>query len=316
MRPRLTIVTLVLGATVVLTPAHGAEAAAARCHGERATIVGTARADRLVGTTGPDVILGRGGADTIIGLSGDDLLCGGSGDDTIVAGNGRDIVDGGRGNDRLKGQKGMDTFLADGRRGDDGDDLYVGGPDKDRFHLMAPGRDTLRGGAGHDQVNLFGDVRGLRASGGVGNDRFRVHSDQDITLAGGLGRDRIVVTGYAASADQRLTVDYRVGKIIDTYADSVVTVSSIEVTEIRVPDLEHTLAAYFYGTGGDDEISVHGGSLAPLVAFGYRGDDVFLGSATGDDTMDGGAGTDRADGDEGHDTCLSIERATSCESER
>ena len=312
MRPRLTIVTLVLGATVVLTPAHGAQAAAARCHGERATIVGTARADRLWEPR--DRTSSSAGAEPTPSLaSAGTTSCAAarvttrSSPVTAVTsstGGGATIASRARGawtpslRTAAAAKTAMTCTSADRRT------------DSISWHLAG----TRSGGAGHDQVNLFGDVRGVRASGGVGNDRFGVHPDQDITLAGGPGRDRIVVTGYAASADQRLTVDYRVGKIIDTYADSVVTVSSIEATEIRVPDLEHTLAAYFYGTGGDDEISVHGGSLAPLVAFGYRGDDALSGLATGDDTMDGGAGTDRADGDEGDlETCLSIERATSCE---
>ena len=314
MRTQLAITTLLCSAATVAAPAHAADASRATCDGRTATIVGTGKADRLVGTMGPDVIYGGGGADVIVGLSGDDRLCGGPGNDTVKAGRGRDIIDGGTGNDRLEGQKGMDTFVGDGRQRADGADVYLGGPDKDRFELASPGHDRFLGGEGNDQINLFGDVSGLRAFGGAGRDSFRVSSYYDITVAGGPGRDSISVTGYTAAADQRLTVDYRVGEITNTYYDSMIRVSGIEATEVRMPEEEFTLAAYVYGTPGDDEITARGDGLAPLTAFGYGGDDVFQGTAGGDDTLDGGAGTDTADGDDGFDTCISIERAVSCES--
>jgi RTX calcium-binding nonapeptide repeat (4 copies) len=71
-----------------------------RCHGKRADIVGTGRADDIVGTSGRDVIVGRGGADKIRGHAGNDLICGNGG---------RDRLRGGRGHDRLFGGPGRDT---------------------------------------------------------------------------------------------------------------------------------------------------------------------------------------------------------------
>ena len=62
------------------------------CHGQTATIVGTAGKDRLDGTDGPDVIAGLGGNDRIRGLDGDDVICGGTGADTIDGGDGDDKI--------------------------------------------------------------------------------------------------------------------------------------------------------------------------------------------------------------------------------
>ncbi|HET7455600.1 MAG TPA: hypothetical protein VFJ76_08770 [Solirubrobacterales bacterium] len=63
-----------------------------RCLGKKATIVGTARPDRLTGTPHRDVIAGLGGADEVRGLAGPDLICGGKGRDRIFGGAGKDQV--------------------------------------------------------------------------------------------------------------------------------------------------------------------------------------------------------------------------------
>jgi uncharacterized delta-60 repeat protein len=96
-------------------------AAATRCAGKRATIVGTARRDVLRGTRRRDVIAALGGNDVIRGLAGDDIVC---------AGGGNDVVDGGAGRDRLLGGAGRDRLL--------------GGPGRDRL-IGGPGRDRQRG---------------------------------------------------------------------------------------------------------------------------------------------------------------------------
>jgi Ca2+-binding RTX toxin-like protein len=74
-----------------------AAAAAPRCFGEPATMVGTNAGETLDGTGGDDVIVGRGGFDHINGLGGADLICGGSGGDLIEGGDERDRLDGGPG---------------------------------------------------------------------------------------------------------------------------------------------------------------------------------------------------------------------------
>ena len=82
----------------------GCDAALGACAGREATIVGTARPDKLRGTNGDDVIAAKGGDDTVVGLRGDDLVCGGGGADVIRGKSGRDRLRGGRGKDELAGR--------------------------------------------------------------------------------------------------------------------------------------------------------------------------------------------------------------------
>ncbi|QWZ10145.1 calcium-binding protein [Nocardioides panacis] len=70
-----------------------------RCHGQRATITGTAGADNIVGTRHHDVIWTGAGNDRVLGNRGNDLICAGSGNDVIDGNSGRDTVYGGTGTD-------------------------------------------------------------------------------------------------------------------------------------------------------------------------------------------------------------------------
>jgi Ca2+-binding RTX toxin-like protein len=123
------------GSGVGGAPGAGTAGAPARCAGARATIVGTAGADRIRGTARRDVIAGGTGADRIAGLGGDDLICGGPGDD---------LVSGGPGRDRLLGQAGADRL-----RGGAGRDALSGGAGPDRL-IGGAGLDALVGGPGRD----------------------------------------------------------------------------------------------------------------------------------------------------------------------
>ena len=69
------LVTVVVAAASLPIVAPSAAAATA-CFGEKPTIVGTNRDDRLRGTAGRDVIQALDGNDQIRGLGGNDLLCG------------------------------------------------------------------------------------------------------------------------------------------------------------------------------------------------------------------------------------------------
>jgi uncharacterized delta-60 repeat protein len=84
---------------------------ATTCAGKRATIVGTAKADRIRGTRKADVIVGLGGGDVIKGLAGNDMICGGPGNDRIYGGKGRDVLRGEAGRDRLVGGPGHDRII-------------------------------------------------------------------------------------------------------------------------------------------------------------------------------------------------------------
>jgi Ca2+-binding RTX toxin-like protein len=124
-----------------------------RCHGRRATIVGSAGNDVLRGTPGRDVIWGGGGDDEIFGSLGNDLICGGPGDDLVHGGRGNDIVDGGPGTDRAYG--------------DLGDDKVVGGPGDGDEVSGGLGIDTLNGGPGNFDL-VHGDYGYDRMDGGPG----------------------------------------------------------------------------------------------------------------------------------------------------
>jgi hypothetical protein len=99
---------IALGAALLAVPVAGTAGAADSadratpkhfCHGQRATIVGTAKADWLLGTQGRDVIWAGNGPDTVAALDGRDIVCGGRG---------ADVLEGSGGQDRLYGDKGRD----------------------------------------------------------------------------------------------------------------------------------------------------------------------------------------------------------------
>jgi hypothetical protein len=79
-----------------------------RCAGKIATMVGTAKGDRIAGTPGPDVIVGLGGDDVLVGLGGNDVLCGASGRDRVLGSAGNDRLVGGSSVDALTGGPGAD----------------------------------------------------------------------------------------------------------------------------------------------------------------------------------------------------------------
>jgi hypothetical protein len=145
----------------------------ARCHGRRAKIVGTEKADVLRGTPGRDVIWGGGGDDTILGSLGNDLLCGGPGADLIHGGRGNDIADGGAGDDdRVIGDLGDDHLFGgpgnfDEVAGSLGIDTITGGPgDFDLVHGDY-GYDRMDGGAGKGDIASFATDVGAGRGGGV-----------------------------------------------------------------------------------------------------------------------------------------------------
>jgi uncharacterized delta-60 repeat protein len=86
----------------------GSGGAKQKCHGKVATIVGTAKGNKLRGTRKADVIVGLGGGDTIRGRGGKDVICGGAGNDRLFGDAGADLLDGGKGKDRLAGGGGRD----------------------------------------------------------------------------------------------------------------------------------------------------------------------------------------------------------------
>ena len=259
---------LVLLALAVLTPALEAAESAATCLGKRATITGTARADRLVGTRRADVILARAGNDRVIGNGGADVICGGAGNDR---------VSGGTGGDRVAGEDGEDILT-----GGTGGDVLEGGTGGDR---MGGGRgvDRLNGGDGDD--SLYGGHGADVLDPGGGADR----------MFGGPGADTFEPGPGAAVVDPDPDSDGDDGDPSRAPGEDV---------EILHPSAEHLLGPDAEPTDTTAEAewndAVRLGPGDDVVA-ASPGDDAISGGG-GSDRVDGGAGTDTLEGGEGDDT--------------
>ncbi|HET9591836.1 MAG TPA: calcium-binding protein [Solirubrobacterales bacterium] len=143
-----------------------------RCHGRKATLVGTDGNDVLQGTPERDVIWGAGGDDLIYGSLGNDLICGGPGNDQIHGGRGNDEVDGGGGSDQVNGDLGDDKILGgagpnDEVAGDLGIDLVNGGPGNEDLVHGDYGYDRMSGGAGKGDIASFATARAGGKGSGV-----------------------------------------------------------------------------------------------------------------------------------------------------
>jgi Ca2+-binding RTX toxin-like protein len=279
---RLALAVTVAAATAALTPAAPAHAAAATCHGVRATIVGTSASDVIHGTPGRDVIAALAGNDAIDARGGNDLVCGGEGADRIY---------GGPGNDRLYG--GLDLFT--GPVDEDGStrsgDTLRGGPGND--HLDA-GVDTISWATSAHGIHL--DLRSGRASG-QGTDTFTggtlavvgsFHADvvegsnRADQIATGAGSD--VVRGRGGN--DIVTVD---GSSRGRFGDADQVWGGAGKDRITAT---HGRDHLFGGAGNDDIESFGSGND---VLSGGTGDDFFyaeIGDTTGSQIWDGGEGHD------------------------
>ncbi len=235
---------------------------------------------------------------------GSDPYWGDGNGNTISGGDGDDSIWGRAGNDTLKGDGGADTLY-----GEDGDDLLEGGE----------GGDTLSGGNGIDR--LFGGAGADRLSGDAGNDSLS-GDDGDDTLIGGIGNDNL---DGGAGID---TVDYGSATAAWTINLSAASSQATSGTEVdTIANVENVT------TGGGADTIV--GTLVANVLKSGGNDDRITGGG-GNDMIDGGAGTDvavfsglqssytittangtvqivddqpSADGDDGTDTLVGVEKA-------
>lgn len=169
------VAALVAAGQLAVVPVHAGEVV--RCHGKRATIVGTNGPDVLEGTRRADVIAGLRDGDVIIGHGSDDIICGGGG---------RDVLRGNPGDDVLDGQENSDRFL-----GGLGDDRMIGANGYLDTVLFKDVRTRLRvdlkagsaTGEGNDTIERINSVVGT-----PGNDVIRGNGSHDF-LHGGKGRD-------------------------------------------------------------------------------------------------------------------------------
>ncbi len=131
MRRRGLVLCIGICAAVMAGSVASSAAAAPKCHGFEATIVGSESNDLLFGGPTRDVIVAGPGADLIYADRGNDIICAGRGDDAVqgnpgsdrIFGNrGRDVISGGLGNDRIFGNAGVDVLF-----GNPGADVLAGG---------------------------------------------------------------------------------------------------------------------------------------------------------------------------------------------
>jgi len=239
------------------------------CLGRDATVIGTARRDRLVGTPADDVFVAKAGRDLVNGRGGDDAICGGPGADALDGGQGMDHSSGGGADDSLRGGPGRDRL-----GGEAGADRLAAGPGADRL-LDDVGSDRLSGGTGGDALAggrgedvLLGDEGGDRLEGNEGGDRLAGGIGND-GLAGGAGEDDAVYSAAAARV-----------------------VASLGLERAR-------------GQGRDRLAGIEGlvGSPYDDVLTGAAGGNRLLAGA-GADRVDGGEGADLVDGGTGSDTLI------------
>lgn len=247
--------------TAYLVGAASAATATPRCRGERATIVGTPRADTLKGTAGPDVIVGLDGRDEIDALAGDDLVCGGGRPDDIDPGPGDDIVYGGRANDVVWPGPGEDEIF--GGRG--GDYLYAGAGD------------SVFAGAG-SRTDVIRDEAG------------------NALIDGGPGTGDLLIV---ADAPAGVTVDLAAGTATGNGTDTLSGIESVWGSPFDDVITGNGQPNQIWGLDGNDVLSSGGGGtlacpdrhLSWATYEPMRCADVLWG-AQGDDTLTGGVGFD------------------------
>jgi Ca2+-binding RTX toxin-like protein len=274
-------------------------------------------ADRLEGGDGNDTLYGDFGGDTLLGGADDDFVSvelrdpflaeGGSGNDTLTlysyALGGPLVADLGAGALLSGGVaqgtfNGFESFLVNGTSFADS---IVGGGGDDTLDGVR-GDDTLVGGQGDDA--LIVRLGNVSAAGGGGSDTLTI----DLALVGdsialdiGAGRGTVAGVGYvfATSGIEERAV------LGGSGADSIVG-GSLSDTITGGAGADTLL-----GGGGDDVLTA-GTSLAPDpgdLLKGDAGNDTLLGGdgdtlagGTGNDLLQGDAGSSSLDGGDGNDT--------------
>jgi Ca2+-binding RTX toxin-like protein len=316
----LTIAIVFLGTVFAASPA----AAARRCFGKLATIVGTNKDPgeprNLHGTPGDDVIVGLNGWDLIDGLGGNDLICSGGADDYIKAGKGKDKVDSAAGLDTVYGDRGNDILFGgkgpvDSVLGGPGDDELFGGLGGEDSLIGGPGDDAMDGGPGYDLAEFWDSPVGVEAdletdvATGHGNDTIvsieglvgssfddiLSGDDRSNMLQGSEGDDEIHARGSAIDGSYDLIRSGIGEDILDGGPGPDRISYNLSPFTVEV-DLSIGEATSGGGFGHDTLISIEDvvGSKYDDTLIGDNGPNTFIGNG-GDDVMDGRGGIDVAD---------------------
>lgn len=322
---------LSIGSLLLLAVPAGA--AAPRCLGRAATIVGTSGNDTLRGTNGADVIVGLAGRDRIFGRGGNDRICAGAGAQSFDEETGerfREFSSGGGGSDRIAGGRGPDHV--------------VGGPGDDRLNSGPGSEETLEGNAGNDVLDggpgFFEDARFLTSPGpvvaslasgvatGEGTDRLRnlnelMGSRHDDTLTADLNDPDAGAGLFGHEGDDTLIggaefnflwggpgdddidggdgfdfIDHvHLNRLVGLPADAVtVNLVTGTVTGQGTDTIRNVEGAD--GTPGDDSFT--GNDEDNEFTQMFEGNDTVV-AGGGNDLVDGGDGVDTLDGGDGQD---------------
>jgi Ca2+-binding RTX toxin-like protein len=231
-----------------------------------------------------DVLDGKGGDDTLSGGKEDNAIRGGDGDDRIDGRDGSDVLRGAGGDDVVIGGAGGDTI--DGGAGIDTADYAdaAAGVTVDLNKITAQdtgqGKDTVTGienliGSGFDD-QLTGNALANRLSGGAGNDSLSGGDGAD-TLSAGLGLDTLVGGAAVDLADYSSETRNLTLAMLGPQAG---VVSFGGVAEDHLSEIENV-------TGGAGNDSITADNRVNLLVGG-----------AGNDTLDGGQGSDKLFGDD------------------
>jgi Ca2+-binding RTX toxin-like protein len=245
-------------------------------------------------------------------LGGNDSLFGGDGDDTLRGGAGDDLLRGGAGNDLIGGGAGNDTIVP----GAGNDDVYGGaGVDVVDFSGAGEGVTVALGAAGfvataasqgadrfHSIEAVIGSAFDDRLFGGAGAERLQGGAGRD-RIAGGGGNDTL--DGGAGDGDAAHYYAAAGGVRVDLRAQGAVQAVGADQGDDLLSGFENILGSAtgddtLQGDGGANRIAGYGGGD---VIVGWGGDDLLFGGG-GDDWLLGSDGDDLVEGGVGADTVL------------
>jgi Ca2+-binding RTX toxin-like protein len=302
------VAAVVVAGQFTAMPAHAGEVV--RCHGKRATIVGTDGPDVLEGTRRADVIAGLRGPDRIAGHGSEDIICGGGGQDVLRGNPGDDVLDGqensdrffgGLGDDRMIGANGyLDTVLFLDVRSRLRVDLKAGtasGEGNDVIERInsvvgTEGSDIIRGNGSHDFLH-GGRGRDLLDGRGSGDDLEGGPGDDEL-IGGADGNGWGPNEAIYSSADAAVEVDLADRRA--TGGDGTDTLKNIdgatgsEYGDTLLGDEDANELTDARGGGADDDLLE--GRAGPDVLYVAEGSDHVVGGLGNDFSTDFGLGND------------------------
>ncbi|HEX8192880.1 MAG TPA: calcium-binding protein, partial [Allosphingosinicella sp.] len=159
-------------------------------------IDGAAGGDQLTGGDGDDTLNGNGGNDVLVGSAGADTMRGGTGDDVYIIDGADLLVElAGEGRDEVRTAASLYTLAANFEilraasdashdfRGNDGDNLLVGGDGNDVLRLHDGGSDVAEGRNGVDSFYFGGAFDGGDlVDGGDNRDSLILQGSYNLTL--------------------------------------------------------------------------------------------------------------------------------------